>query len=69
MDLTINGESRSLEIGSSVSEMLASIEIDSDKVRGIAVAVNDRIVRRDSWRTKMLQAGDRIEVVTAQQGG
>ncbi len=69
MELTINGESRRLKNGSSVKELLASIDIDSGAARGIAIAVNERIVRRDSWNKKILQAGDRVEVVTAQQGG
>lgn len=36
---------------------------------GVAVAVNDEVVRRDDWDLRELRAGDRVEVVTAVQGG
>ena len=69
MKLTINGESRSLTEGSSVNDLLASIAIDPDEAQGIAVAVNEIIVRRNDWYSMILSTGDRVEVVTAQQGG
>lgn len=69
MKLTINGESRSLTEGSSVNDLLASIAIDPDEAQGIAVAVNEIIVRRNDWYGMILSTGDRVEVVTAQQGG
>lgn len=69
MELTINGESRSLTEGSSVNDLLASIAIDPDEAQGIAVAVNEIIVRRNDWYSMILSTGDRVEVVTAQQGG
>ncbi len=69
MKLTINGESRSLTEGSSVNDLLASIAIDPDEAQGIAVAVNEKIVRRNDWYGMILSTGDRVEVVTAQQGG
>lgn len=69
MELTINGESRSLTEGSSVNDLLASIAIDTDEAHGIAVAVNEIIVRRNDWYSMILSTGDRVEVVTAQQGG
>ena len=69
MELTINGESRSLTEGSSVNDLLASIAIDPDEAQGIAVAVNEIIVRRNDWYSMILSTGDRVEVVTEQQGG
>lgn len=36
---------------------------------GVAVAVNGRIVRRQEWVTRVLEEGDRVEVVHAVQGG
>lgn len=37
--------------------------------RGVAVAVNDRIVRRDGWSTCVLNDGDDVTVITAAYGG
>ena len=36
---------------------------------GIAVAVNDAVVRRAEWATTALAEGDRVELITASQGG
>ena len=36
---------------------------------GVAVAVNEEVVRRGTWTERQLAPGDRIEVVGAVQGG
>ncbi|MBI9114120.1 sulfur carrier protein ThiS [Sanguibacter suaedae] len=36
---------------------------------GVAVAVNDRVVPRSRWRSTHVVLGDRVEIVTAVQGG
>lgn len=38
-------------------------------VSGIAVALNDTVVRRAEWRETHVQDGDRVEIITASQGG
>lgn len=37
--------------------------------RGVAVAVNGTVVVRGAWAETVLIAGDRIDIVTAVQGG
>jgi sulfur carrier protein len=37
--------------------------------RGVAVAVNGEVVPRSAWETTGLHPGDRVEVLTAAQGG
>lgn len=69
MELTINGECRELPDGSTVAELLVTMHFDPVAVRGVAVAVNEKIVRRTGWGETILAPGDRIEIVTAQQGG
>lgn len=36
---------------------------------GVAVAVNDAVVPRSQWAQQALQAGDRVLIVQAVQGG
>jgi sulfur carrier protein len=36
---------------------------------GVAAAVNGEVVPRSSWAGTVLRDGDRVEVVTAVQGG
>jgi len=42
--------------------------IDPD-TSGIAVAINDEVVRRTDWERWRLAPGDQVEVVRAVQGG
>jgi sulfur carrier protein len=37
--------------------------------RGVAAAVNETVVPRAQWATTALAEGDRVEVLTAVQGG
>jgi sulfur carrier protein len=66
MRLTVNGETRELPAGSSVAALVARL---TTAVRGVAVAVNGEVVPRSTWETASLADGDRVEVLTAAQGG
>lgn len=37
--------------------------------RGVAVAVDDVVLPRGTWEGTAVRAGDRVEIVTAVQGG
>lgn len=69
MDIVINGEPRSLASGATVADVLRALDVDPASARGIAVAVNDEVVRRQVWAETRLQPADRVEIVTARQGG
>lgn len=69
MDIVINGEPRSLAPGATVADVLRALDVDPASARGIAVAVNDEVVRRQVWAETRLQPADRVEIVTARQGG
>jgi sulfur carrier protein len=66
VQITLNGNQRSAPDGCSVAQLIGRV---SDRTAGIAVAVNGEVVPRGSWPTTMLAAGDRVELVTAVQGG
>lgn len=66
MEITINGERRQVPDQLSVERAVALI---TSSVTGIAVAVNGELVRRASWASTRLGAGDVLEVLTAVQGG
>ena len=67
--IELNGEDREIASGASVAEILSEIGLDPTNPKGIAVAVNDEVVRRGAWPTRRLAPGDRVEVITARQGG
>jgi sulfur carrier protein len=63
--LCVNGAPENLAV-ETVSEFLATREIS---LRGIAVALNGRVVSRAEWDSTVLKDGDAIEIVRAMQGG
>ena len=67
MNVHVNGSPRELP-SPSLLELLASEGIAPD-ARGVAVAVNDRVVTRSKWPEHALAEGDRVEIVRATQGG
>jgi sulfur carrier protein len=66
--LTLNGEARAVPDGLTVRDLLAHLGRDPE-APGVAVAVGDRVVRRADWAATAVRDGDRVEVVTAAQGG
>jgi sulfur carrier protein len=66
MKITVNGAEREAEEGSSVAGVIAAV---TERVAGVAVALNDQVVPRADWTTTIVREADRIEVLTAVQGG
>ena len=66
MQLTVNGTSREVTGDLSVAALVAGLTAAQ---RGVAVAVNGEVVPRSTWAEAGLRDGDRVEVLTAAQGG
>lgn len=66
MKATINGEPHELPEGLTVAQLLAHMQAPA---RGIAVARNDRVVRRSAFEEERVEEGDRIEIIRAVAGG
>jgi sulfur carrier protein len=66
VNATVNGERRELTEGTTISSMLGSLGIDG---AGIAVAVNERVVRRAAFEAHALRDGDTVEIIRAVAGG
>jgi sulfur carrier protein len=66
MEIVINGNPHELPEATSLDRAVALI---SDSATGIAVAVNGDVVSRMAWPQVTLAHGDKIEVLTAVQGG
>lgn len=64
--LLVNGEHRELPAGTTVEDVVAIL---ASSRRGIAVALNGDVVPRSAWAGTVLGAGDRVEVLSAAQGG
>lgn len=68
MTVTVNGAARELPVGTIVATVIAELLGDTE-VRGVAAAVNGAVVPRGRWPHLALADGDRLEVLTAVQGG
>lgn len=66
MELTVNGVGRDVPEGATVAELVRQV---TPQQRGVAVAVNGEVVPRTGWPATVLRAGDRVEVLSAAQGG
>lgn len=64
--ISVNGEPRPLAPGTTVAALVATM---TTATKGVAVAVNEDVVPRSAWPLTLLNAGDRVEVLTAVQGG
>jgi sulfur carrier protein len=68
MKLTLNGADRELAAGATLTDLLLLAGLPPDR-NGVAVARNGEVVRRAEWTATTLAEGDRIELVSATQGG
>jgi sulfur carrier protein len=68
----VNGEPYPLDgplpIADLVARLLPGLVVDGAP-QGVAVALDDAVVPRSVWGTTTVRPGDRVEVVTAVQGG
>ncbi|MER6101028.1 sulfur carrier protein ThiS [Streptomyces sp. NPDC001832] len=66
LSVSVNGEVRFLAAGTTLDTLVATLTAAHS---GVAAAVNETVVPRGQWPTAALSDGDRIEVLTAVQGG
>ncbi|MFF7727909.1 sulfur carrier protein ThiS [Streptomyces sp. NPDC008001] len=66
MAISVNGEHRDVPHGLTLAGLVASL---TTAPGGVAAAVNEAVVPRGQWPATRLGAGDRVEVLTAVQGG
>ncbi|HTJ68036.1 MAG TPA: sulfur carrier protein ThiS [Actinospica sp.] len=66
MNVTINGETRSVSAGQSLADLIAA---HTTARSGVAVAVNGEVVPKTTWPDHVLEDGATIEILTAVQGG
>ncbi len=65
--LAVNGEPKELGDGTTVAALLGDLGVAG--AAGIAVAVNERVVRRAAFGEHALHEGDSVEIIRAVAGG
>ncbi len=66
LELTLNGDARQIAVGATLADLVAALGLTGRK---IAIAVNRDVVPRGSYAARILQAGDRVEILEAVGGG
>ena len=66
MTALVNGERRELAAGTTVEELLGTLDVPH---RGVAVALDAEVVPRSAWAATVVPDGAHVEVVQAVQGG
>ncbi|MET8225797.1 sulfur carrier protein ThiS [Streptomyces sp. NPDC004082] len=66
MNIFVNGERRHVAPGTALDALVATLTAAPS---GVAAALNETVVPRGQWAGTALADGDRVEVLTAVQGG
>ncbi|WP_455362177.1 sulfur carrier protein ThiS [Streptomyces sp. SYSU K21746] len=66
VNVSVNGELRAIPGGTTLDSLVSTL---TRARSGVAAAVNETVVPRGQWPTTPLGDGDRVEVLTAVQGG
>jgi sulfur carrier protein len=64
--IELNGEPHELADDCSVAALIAAV---AGTMRGSAAVVDDEVVPRSQWPAYRLRDGQRVELITAVQGG
>lgn len=68
MKIFVNEKAIEMNEPAHLVHVLEKVDISPER-QGIAVAVNERVIRRADWTGHAVSAGDRIEIIQATQGG
>jgi len=66
MNISINGEQRTLEEGLTLQQLIAMLELENKR---LAIEVNQEIVPRSEHASYTLKQNDKVEIVQAIGGG
>ncbi|WP_330329994.1 sulfur carrier protein ThiS [Streptomyces sp. NBC_00536] len=64
--ISVNGEPREIPAGTTLDAVVATL---TAAPKGVAAALNETVVPRGQWPATAVAHGDRVEVLTAVQGG
>lgn len=68
MKVFVNNEARNFEDSTLTVAQLIDLLALNDR-KGVAVAVNQDVVPKDSWKEQQLQENDKVLLINATQGG
>jgi sulfur carrier protein len=66
LTVSVNGRARHVAPGTFLDAVVREL---TSAPSGVAAAVNETVVPRGAWSSTPLREGDRVEILTAVQGG
>ncbi|OKI96858.1 thiamine biosynthesis protein ThiS [Streptomyces sp. CB01249] len=66
LTVSVNGAPAAVAPGTTLDVLVGTL---TDATAGVAAALNETVVPRGQWPAAALADGDRVEVLTAVQGG
>lgn len=66
MKLTVNSKETEVKDGCTVTELATRLTLPE---KGVAIAVNNKMIPRTEWAERVLQANDSLVVIKAACGG
>lgn len=67
MNVVVNNENKTLQDHATIVNLLTDLSLAEGK--GIAVAINNKVVPKQNWETQSLNEQDKITIIKATQGG
>ena len=66
--IILNGEEREIPREMNIMELLEEVGVQFREV-GLAVAINEEVVPKSEYKTRVVKEGDRVEIVQLVGGG
>ncbi len=66
MDIILNQQPITVDEAATLADLLTQQQI---KPEGVAIAINNRIIKRTEWSATPLSQGDKVTLVQATYGG
>ncbi|MDE0772081.1 MAG: sulfur carrier protein ThiS [Salibacteraceae bacterium] len=67
MEVIVNNSATQVHNESSLSELISTLNLIEQK--GIAIALNNKVVTKTKWESTTLSEKDKITIIKATQGG
>ena len=68
ISILVNDREKKISPTTSLGDLLDNLKIDIEQ-KGIACAINFKVIKKEHWHTTYLKQNDRINIFEAVQGG
>ena len=67
MNVFVNDKETEVKINSTINSILKDLKLSDNK--GIAIAVNNHVIKKDDWDDYILNENDKVLIIRASMGG